>query len=59
MNADDSKFKCLALSGALSVEDKGFTYNLALKKQECAGFIFMTSGIRSNFERFGWRDTPI
>ena len=48
-----SRVKLFALLEKLGHIDKGFTYRIAYNKEKkCTGFVYMTSGMRSNFERF-------
>ena len=53
--ADDSqRIKIIAMLERLGEIDPGFTYNLCMNKDnELTGFVWMTSVMRSNFQRFG------
>ena len=53
LSNEESRIKLFALLEKLGQIDEGFTYRIAYnQEQKCTGFVIMTAGMRSNFERF-------
>ena len=53
LSNEESGIRLFALLDKLGQIDEGFTYRIAYNQEnKCMGFVIMTAGMRSNFERF-------